>query len=530
MKRWRIVIAAMLLLSGCSNQIQGELVQGGEPAWKTQNKEEITLQWYVNSSWFSTPWGNNAVSKKITEDTGVSIDFMVPTGSETTALDALITGDNLPDLITLGWWEPQVDLMVEQDMVYALNELADTHDPYFWKVGNSDSLDWYTKEDGNVYGYPNSSLSPKDYETHVNIPSNQTFLVRKDIYEAIGSPDMTTPAGFQQALRDALEQFPEVNGQPLLPFGSHEFTEIGNDSFDKFLMNFLAIPYEENGQFYDRYIDEEYKVWLNVFRELYQEGLLTKDIFFDKRNQVSEKIAEGRYFALLYQYTDMQDQQKYLYDHAPEQVYIAVDGPKNSKQDDPTLTSSSLDGWMVTMISKKTAYPERAIALLSYLISDEGQKLLYLGIEDEMYTLEEERLLLTDEVKEILARDRVTYVERYGADNTYWMLQDLGKQMQWKQPLEAPMEQLEAWTYPYVSYSGQYNIRFPYGSEEAQIGIAINTLWAQTLPTLLLAPSKEQFDTIYDSFVKKREALGYEQYMLESTRQMQQAKLRLGMQ
>ncbi len=40
-------------------------------------------------------------------------------------------------------------------------------------------------------------LHQKQVKEHDDIISNQTFLVRKDIYEAIGSPDMTTPEGFK---------------------------------------------------------------------------------------------------------------------------------------------------------------------------------------------------------------------------------------------------------------------------------------------------------------------------------------------
>ena len=36
------------------------------------------------------------------------------------------------------------------------------------------------------------------------------------------------------------------------------FDNEGNVSFDKYLMNFLAIPWEKDGAYYDRYTDPEY--------------------------------------------------------------------------------------------------------------------------------------------------------------------------------------------------------------------------------------------------------------------------------
>ena len=69
-------------LVGCGNsKAENEIITSSEkPAWEL-NKEEITLDWYINYSWYTTPWGQNIVSKAITEDTGVSIKFTSFLGS-----------------------------------------------------------------------------------------------------------------------------------------------------------------------------------------------------------------------------------------------------------------------------------------------------------------------------------------------------------------------------------------------------------------------------------------------------------------
>lgn len=107
--------------------------RSGLPAWQKLADEEITFEWYINYSWYTTPWGQNMVSKAITDETGVNIKIRVPT-FYARKLDAMIAFDTLPDSITLGWWETQAQTMVDEDMVYALNELADEYDPYFYQV------------------------------------------------------------------------------------------------------------------------------------------------------------------------------------------------------------------------------------------------------------------------------------------------------------------------------------------------------------------------------------------------------------
>ena len=498
------------------------------PAWQRYAEEAISLDWYINYSWFATPWGQNLVSQTITEETGVSVNFITPMGNEEEKLNALIASDKLPDIITLGYWETQVDEMIEKGMVYALNELADEYDPYFYTVTDETVVNWYTEEDGNIYAYPNSSISPKDLEENDNIGSNQTFLVRKDIYEALGNPDMSTPEGFMKAVRSAAKLYPDVNGKELIPIGAHVFDETGSVSFDKYLMNFLAVPWEKEGKLYDRYTDSEYITWLKMFRQLGEEGYLANDIFVDTRTQMEEKLAEGRYFCMIYQYTDLLAQQRILYENNPESIYIAVEGPRNSAGDAPTLPTTSINGWTVTMISKNCKDPKRAIAFMDYLMSEHGQKRIFLGVEGITYDMVDGKAVLRDEVKALLDTNRVQYDTVYGADDAYWMLQDNAMQLQWEQESIPAIQQLKDWSLKYPAYDGAYDIYLPVESAYAKVDAQINKLWSEILPKLLLAETENAFDEILAEFVIEREALGYEALMEEKNVYMIEAKKKLG--
>ena len=180
---------------------------------KVKKNSTVDLSWYINFSWFSGDWGNNMVSKAITEKTGCSISFVTPTGDPNEKLDAMISSDTLPDLITLGWWESGIDQMINEGKVYALDELSEKYDTYFMKVVDDAVVSWHKSDDGHLYKYPNSACAPSDYSKYDNLASNETFLVRKDIYEAIGSPDMTTPEGFEKAVEKAAKMYPTVVGK-----------------------------------------------------------------------------------------------------------------------------------------------------------------------------------------------------------------------------------------------------------------------------------------------------------------------------
>ena len=527
-----LMFGSMLGCAGTNENKVTEQTQSSETiGWKKYAAEQnpVTLNWYINYSWFPMDWGKNMVSKQITKDTGVNINFVTPAGNQEETINALVASDSLPDIVTLGWWEPQINDMIKNKMVYALNELADQYDPYFYEVTDPTVVNWYSDENGDIYGYPNSAYTPEAVETHSNIGSNQTFLVRKDIYEAIGSPDMTTQEGFEAAVKKAVEMYPEVDGKSLIPIGSHIFEENGCNSFDNFLMNFLAVPYEKDGKLYDRHTDPEYLSWLKFFRKLGEEGYLSSDIFVDQRTQMNEKVAEGRYFCMLYQRTDIADQESTLYEKHPDSIYIAVDGPKNSKGDDYVLPTNTINGWTLTLISKNCKHPDRAIAFLDYMMSEEGQKMISLGVEGEMYDWVDGKAVLKDEVKKLLTTDRKKYDEVYGADDAYWMLQNNVMQLDWMPEKQYPLNQMEEWTYPYTRYLGEYDVTKQDDSETSRINSQIDKLWGKTLPRLLLAKSDEEFDQLFETFVEERETLGYSQLVKEHQKTMEENKKRLGM-
>ena len=201
---------------------------------------------------------------------------------------------------------------------------------------------------------------------------------------------------------------------------------------------------------------------------------------------------------------------------------------KNSRGDDPVLPGAGINGWTVTLISKNCKRPDRAIEFMTYLMSEKGQRMTYFGVEGVTYDLVDGAYVIKPEVQKVLDTDRVEYDRLYGADNTYWMLQNTVMQLPWKlQPAEY-LRQLEEWTYPYTHFMGQYELTFQADTEAGNNYNKIKKLWGETLPRLLLAPSEEEFDRILDGYTASREQMGYQTVLQEVQRQIADAKRKLG--
>ncbi len=477
-----------------------------------EDTSPIDLTWFVGASWYGRTWGESFSSKYISEKTGINIQIEVPTGEANEAIGLMMTSGKFPDLISMGSWETNVKKLWEGGHVYALNELADEYDPYFYQVAGDGTLKWYRQEDGNTYAMPNDSYSPNQMEETGMTAASQTFLVRKDLYEAIGSPDLTTPEGFLDALQKVHDEYTEYKGQPISPFYSQGNVQYG---MTEYLQNLLAVPHEKDGKIYDRYTDPDYVTWLKTFRTAYERGLIDVDFMVDSEDQITEKTNNARYFMMIREWNNMAGVNPMLQANDPDSYYIAVDGPQNSKGDQATLFPGNMNGWMVTMISKSCEHPERAIRFLSYMASEEGQLDVFMGKEGETYDVIDGKPQLKPELTELLNSDLDTFEKEWGLIDSYWMLRNPVIVDQWR-PAKAPIvQQMQDFANKQADIQGGiYKDLDPVGdSDLAVIWQKIFQNWLETLPELITAESEESFDQIFNDFLARRDEFGFDQVM-----------------
>lgn len=508
------------------------------PGWEVDTTP-ITFDAYYNASWFTEKWTTDELTRTtsyITNKTGVSFNWITPTGNESEKMITMIASGDVPDFVFSDLWDQNTAKMIDAELILPLNELADQYDKSFYDVVKPSQIGWFTREDGNIYDYPNFANA---YENVIDLPDKAeiggdcSLAVRKDIYEAIGKPDMTTPEGFLNALVAAKEQFPDVDGSPLIPIHM-EFNEYGANIFDSYLPQLLALPSEKDGKLYDVKTDPDYITWLKTFRKANELGLISKDVFIEQRAQTEEKMNNGRYFVVSRGKSDIAGVNDSLYKLNKDngKYYIPVDAMRNSKGDDPQITGKiMLDGWMNIHITSKCKDPARAIRFLNYIMGPEGQHDAWFGEEGVIYDMVDGKEVIKKELLDgtVSSEDLVNKYYGWGSNWAFWN-SDINLTFPKQEVEYNPRED-------FMEYSGKYffpepelsNTTLDPSSDEGIASTNISLVWGETLPNLILAKSDEEFDTLYNEFLAKRDELGYAKVTAAVQVKVDANKVKLGL-
>ncbi|WP_433753434.1 sugar ABC transporter substrate-binding protein [Paenibacillus amylolyticus] len=529
------LLTAVIMITGCSGGSGGSsegnwvsiedryTVDPEKPAWQLDKKEEATdLTWYVNADWWNTDFGKDIVTKKIKEDLNINIKFI--TGDDT-KLNTFFAGGDMPDLLTVFDSNSPV---VQKAATWAmpLNDLAEKYDPYFNKVAAADTLNWFQLADGKTYGYPNYSNTQEDYDSG-NIPAKTAFIIRKDVYEALGSPVIGTPEEFQSVMKRIKQEFPA-----LIPFGFNSIGE-GTGSLGDTLQDFIGVPLEtESGEFYDRNLDEDYLAWLKTLNTVYRDGNISDDSFADDGTAFEEKVKSGKYATMLLDGTPQQGGNLQIYMSAnPGKEYVAIDGPQSTKGNAPTLNQSGITGWMINFISKDCKDPAKAIQIFTYLLSEEGQTLMNYGIEGETYqTKADGSVELLPAVKDMQLNNADQFKKDYRMGEFMFFGHDRHKALSADAFPEA-IKQMQEWgkgkLKPHFILE---NISPDQGTPEARALSAINTKWNTTLVSMVRSKDDASYDNAlaaYKSFLGENR---WEEIVKVRSEKMKLNKEKLGIQ
>jgi putative aldouronate transport system substrate-binding protein len=380
---------------------------GEKDSWEYLKEADGTvptydLDWYVNDSTFSWPgYGNDVISKKITEITGAKINFITPVTDDGQKLSTLISGNALPDLVSVQCWYPQCSQMASQNLLYPVDELMNRWAPSFVPRLEQDLTDYFRQGDGHSYGFPSICFSNKYIADNEKLYPNGGILVREDWYKEASAAGyaMTDPASFIQGCTYIKSKHPSA-----IPMQLDPFTNEGNKTMT-WLAQFFATPYEDaNGDYQDTRTDDHYVEALRFLHECNAANLIASSNFSDTYSQIKTNISRGNVFVSLATPQDYLVAWQNCHGNGITYVPLVL---RNYEGDAPILQDISGQGYLFTMVSRNCKRPDLVIKLLDYLHSEEGQRLVSMGIEGETWNW-------TD-----ASKTKIAWTERYksGATN-----------------------------------------------------------------------------------------------------------------
>ncbi len=534
-----LLVPASMVFAGGSQQQEAPVVRTGTgPSW-TWDTSPVTLGLYMHEGWYTKQWNPelNIRDRALFEATGVNLDISMPTGDAQERLNTMIAGRTLPDIVTLAWWYDQVRQMQEADMLYPLNELIDEYAPDFWDIIPQSMVDWYTAPDGNWYQFPNFFYGQEDLDRYsdynVGFESNAGMFARKDIMDRFGitPEDFATQDGMIEALRKVKGY--EYDGFPVTPvyFGPGAV----NDFLGFIGTGFFAIPREdEQGNLIDMRTHPKFLELAQFMNRIYREGLMSDENFIDTRQQITERMARGEIFVGVMNTADYVTGMRDIATADPEARYVWVGPVRAQDGARPWINAGTLAGWLVNVIPRTTERPDRAIRLMHYLYSEEGQKLTNFGIEGVTYEIVDGEIEWTDFYIEQQKADPQGTATTYGdGGGMWWLLNPV-----WVDAVSPPAatlgeqqrEAIQAASRPYVLNNLAWNnIGPPGGSEAAAIAGEIDTYWSAQLPKMVMASSAAEVEAIWRESVAHMDRLGHETLWQVENANFQSNKEKLGL-
>ena len=500
--------------------------------------EEFTIDWYVDLSWWGwngLGFGQDLTSQILKEKTGVTINFITPATDGGEQLATMLASGDLPDVITLqGLWDSNSRMLAYQmsqdGYLLAHNDLIEKYNPDMKDVIRQDVFDWYAEGDGKTYMTPNYAYSSQDLKQGEQLVPNRCITVRKDLWEKLGSPDMSTPEAFLAACKRAQEELTydgkEVIGLQLYE-GANEALSIMNQYF--------AVPFEtQDGKYAYDFNQEGTKESLAFLNEAFRTGLVTESNFSDTRDMINEKVASGRVFAMITAPQDFTGQMGSLYDTDPNAVYIPV-LLRNHKGEDPVLSDIRGWGWLMTGITSSCERPDLVINLFEYLMSDEGQIDMVFGKEGETFNYNADGTIsLTDAYYQAAANNdtkkyalsAMNLLDNYAFRRKFDSVPTDPKALVITDTLlKAPMA---PYSYDYAASGLKLDPADPRKEEVQQLNVAISNYRKTAIAELITAASVDAFNAKFDEVKATLVSMGVDKVIAYNADGYENAKKALG--
>jgi len=289
-----------------------------------------------------------------------------------------VAGGELPDAFYAAEF-PSSDLLKygEQGTFIPLNDLIKEHAPNLSKIMDGYDLENVMQSaDGNIYAVP-----------RIMDPDFISILVNPLLYydqEWLDKAEMDVPETTDD-LYEFLKFVKESSDDDIIPFGSTDIDgllawlkgtfEVGNRGSHQAYID--SDPETGDVRFFP--VSDEYKELLKYLNKLYSEDLIASNIFSIEWNQFISNASAGEYASTVFYSPDE------LFGEIGNHFTSGLPLTGSAEEQQHYSRAHNLYSFGTFVITSDNEYPEATMRWIDYFYSDEGSKLLYMGVEGESY-------------------------------------------------------------------------------------------------------------------------------------------------
>ncbi|MFD2328051.1 hypothetical protein ACFSR7_02245 [Cohnella sp. GCM10020058] len=333
-------------------------------------KEPVTLNLFVDQTWWPLKDWSGDVPEEITKRTGVKLNITVATDDK--QLPLMIASGDLPDLVATS---TQNVRMADSKLSLDWNSLIEQYAPDF-KI-DSENMAVNTAPDGKIYTIKNNFSTKEEWAANKEtaLLMGAGISVREDIMQALGNPQIKTMDDLTNLFQTVKDKYPDMIPLVLDPPNWHR---------GYFEQNFGVMPglNDVDGKMqYGLHLPGNKAMYLYM-NELYRKGFIKAENYaYKSEDQGKQLMYSGKGFAFAWttQGSDL------LTSAATDTGYKFVNLPLKLS-DDFKYTSTSA-GWQGVYITKNNKNPEASIKLMAFLRSEEGQRLAMWGVEGKDWSM-----------------------------------------------------------------------------------------------------------------------------------------------
>ena len=540
LRRITVLVLAVLMLAsmfaGCSkdNTVTKEtssVTQQTTTAVDTQKNDweidtsPITLTFFSDitenpDSEFTSYWGKNPVTKKITEDTGVTPEVMYAPDDTHQKINMLIASNDLPDIV-MECKEEQEKQMIKNGMVWELGELSKTAAPNFMSLVPENVMlkSKLAMNDPGYYKILTLWSRPEITQKYglAKNPAGPTIAL--EVYEEFGKPEIKTGDDYINFLKQVLAKYPDMI---VHAYRSGSNDAYGNPQLERVLMPFGGMKYfyEADGKARLFYDDPAFVDVIKFANSLYTQKLVFQDEFVADSTVRRGNLTAGKVVAEI---SEDYDNLVYFGDQLKAGVggthgnstFIMLDAFKINPDRGPVFKAETYSGEKYGfLISKKSKNADRAIRFLEYMMFNEDtQKMMMFGIEGKHYDMVNGEPVLRQEYCDAYKTDALKCRSEEGLMYLHEFRNSEWQSRMYGQVFGMPDYVIEALgkTNKYAVDQDMYDgiTAYPQDSEELKIQTNIKDYYTQEIIKIIIgAPS--DVESRLSALVQKLKDLGLE--------------------